>query len=113
MVAAGGVDIHLLKQIKVRLLPGQKGRDGIHIGCQALLTPRPRLRTAIHEKAVVILVGAKTDIIGKNGIALPCCQLRRGGIALRRQLHVANAVIINKNIGHVCAHHQHECQHDA
>ena len=113
MVAAGGVRVHLLQEIEIRVLLLEIPGDGVHVGRQALLRPGAGLRAAVHEEAVVLLVGAEADIPRHHRVRLPRRQRRRGVRRLhRRQRLVADAVVADEHIGHIRRRQQHHRQQD-
>ena len=110
LIGTGGAGVHLLQQIKVGILLLQEGTDRRKVLGQALLAPCTRLGAAVHEEAVIGLVGAEADVIGDHGI--DGAALRGVCVMLRRQRHIAQPVVIDENIRHISAHQQHNSQQD-
>ena len=112
MVAAGGIEVYLLQQTEVSLLLPQKVRDLPHILRQPFLAPRPGLSTAVHKKAIVVLIGAEADVVGDHRIGLPCRD-RTVSLSLRCQRHITQPMVGDQYIGHIGTHQQYQRQHHA
>ena len=113
MIAAGRVDVDLLHEVKIRVLVGERPGDTVKIRRQALLRPRARLRAAVHKEPVIRLIRAKADVIRHNFIGLARGDGRLHRAILYRQLLIADAVIVDQDIGHIPAHDQYQRQQDA
>ena len=88
----------------------QEGTNRRKVLGQALLAPCTGLGAAVHEEAVIGLVGAEADVIGDHGIdGAALCGVC---VMLRRQRHIAQPVVIDENIRHISAHQQHNSQQD-
>ena len=114
LIGAGGAYVHLLHQIEVRRLRLQKSTDLREVGSQAFLAPRTGFGAAVHEEAVIVLVGAEADVIGHGGVgrAGPKGGGRRFGVD-GGQGHIADAVVVDEHIGHIARRQHHQRQYDA
>ena len=80
VVAAGRVPVHLLQQQKIRLQLRCRVHGAADIFPDCFRGIGPGLRAAIHKKAVIGAVRAKSQIIGDSRIDPLRFGLRRAGI---------------------------------
>ena len=110
MIAAGGIGVHLLNEIIIRHLILERLGNEREILVQPLLGPGPGFRSAIHEEAIIVLIGPEAYVIGHHGVGN--VRLGRGcGSALGCKSEIVlNAVIVQKHIGHIAQNQDHESQ---
>ena len=110
VIAAGGAGVHLLHKVEIGVLLLQHLRNVGEVGVQPLLRPRPGLRAAVHEEAVIRLIGAEADVIGHHGVGGVRAD-GSGGAALRRKGEVVlDAVVGEEHIGHIGQNHEQQSQ---
>ncbi len=107
MIAAGGIPVHLLDEIEVRMLLGQERPDVSYVVRQPLLGPGPGLRSAVHKEAVIRLIGAEADVIGQQ-VIFPAGLGGLKHLPVHLQVHVPQPVIVDEHIGQVSHHQQHQ-----
>ena len=102
VIRARGIKIDLLQEIDVGVLALQAGLDLREILAQPLFAPRPRLRPAVHEEAVIVFIRPKTEVprhgvVDGSGLRF---RLRLCGLHLQG-LIVRDAVIGDENVGDI------------
>ena len=113
MIGARGVKVYLLQQQQIRLKRLNHHGDLVKIFPQTLLRPRPRLGSAVHEEAVIVLIRTEADVPADKCVAFSGLRLLRLPGSDGERLVVLDAVIVRKHIGDIRASDQHEHQqHD-
>ena len=101
MVAAGGIGVHLLHEVKVRVLLFQKCGDVLEVRVQPLLGPGPRLGAAVHKEAVIRLIGPEAHIVGHHSVGSAGLDLSGGSPLCRQGQIIFDAVVVQKHIGYI------------
>ena len=105
VVAAGGVCVHFLHEVKIRLLLLKYLGDAFQVGIQPLFGPGPGLCSAVHKEAVIRLIGAESNVIGDHGVGCARPDRGRGGAIRRKGEVVLYAVVREEHIDHIAKYY--------
>ena len=113
VVGSGSVHVHLLQEIEVGVLLLEQGGDLVEILLQTLLGPGPGLGAAVHEEAVVVLIGAEADVVAEGPVGPAGAEGFGDGVFHCEGLVVRDTVVSQKDIGHIGGgQHQHRQEQD-
>ena len=109
MVAAGRIEIDLLKQDKIRLERTDFSCSGRNARYHAFRAFCPRLRAAVHKEGIIIGVCAKADILCRNGVfhAHACGKSGLLRVARLQGLIIGDTIIAEHDIAHI----DNNCRH--
>ena len=109
IIAAVGIEVHLLEKVDIRILARQLTEDAVHVVAHNLLALRPHHGAAIHEE---ILIAAQPAIAGvKAEHVQPLAHahiIAARGLRHLQLLDIVGTVLRQRKITHQPAGRQHQ-----